>query len=239
MNVAKRLSMEAIILAGGLGTRLSQVVKNVPKPMAIVNNKPFLEILIEYWFNQGIRKFIISVGYKKDIIIDYFGNSYKDAVIEYAEEFEQLGTGGGIINASTKLKNKNDFLLLNGDTYFEINLEKFICFHQSKISKLSFSLIKRNVDNRYKPIYLDQTGKVVSYTKNVNSTINVNGGVYLVNQLLLKDLFKIKKRSFSFENDFLDDFIKNRQDIFGYIFNDKFIDIGTPLDYKKVGNFIK
>ena len=82
--------MEAIVLAGGFGTRLQSVIKDVPKPMADINGKPFLEYILEYLLNNGITKTILSIGYKKEIIEDHFGNSYQSMEIEYSKEEEPL-----------------------------------------------------------------------------------------------------------------------------------------------------
>ena len=106
----------AIILAGGLGARLNNTVPNLPKPMAPINNRPFLEHQMDYWIGQGINRFILSVGYLKDLIIDHFGDKYKKASIEYAIEHKPLGTGGGLLLAAKNIT--EPFLVLNGDTFF-------------------------------------------------------------------------------------------------------------------------
>ena len=116
----------AIILAGGLGTRLRQLVSNVPKPMASVNGRPFLAHLMDYWIGQGITQFIISVGYLKESIINYFGNEYQGIKIEYSEEESPLGTGGGVLLAIKNIKSDDYFVLLNGDTFFEVDLRELI-----------------------------------------------------------------------------------------------------------------
>mgnify|MGYP006438891509 FL=1 len=103
----------AIILAGGLGTRLKDTVPMVPKPMAPINHRPFLEYLMDYWILQGVTKFILSVGYLKDLIINHFGNKYKGISIEYVVESEQLGTGGGLLLASKNLESFLLFLVLH------------------------------------------------------------------------------------------------------------------------------
>ena len=113
----------AIILAGGLGTRLREAVPNLPKPMVPIHNRPFLEHQMDYWIEQGITRFILSVGYLKDIIISHFGNSYKSVSIDYAIETSPLGTGGALLLAA---KNLNEtFLVLNGDTFIEVSLDGF------------------------------------------------------------------------------------------------------------------
>ena len=113
----------AYILAGGYGKRLKKVVPNLPKPMALIEKKPFLEYLLDYWIDEGVTKFIISVGYLKDIIIKHFGNKYKNIPIEYFVEKSPLGTGGGLIFISNQLS--DPFIVLNGDTFFEVSLKEY------------------------------------------------------------------------------------------------------------------
>src|SRR5690349_16571222 len=105
------MQMTAIILAGGLGTRLRSVVADVPKPMAPIAGRPFLAYQIEYWIAQGVQRFILSVGYKHEIIMDYFGDRYQGAEIEYAIELLPLGTGGGFLQATKKINSTEPFLL--------------------------------------------------------------------------------------------------------------------------------
>ena len=113
----------AVILAGGLGTRLRSVVPYLPKPMAPINGRPFLEHQMRYWSTQGIDHFVLSVGYRYQTIIDYFGAQVEGASLDYVIEESPLGTGGGLVLASKKVSQQENFLLLNGDTYFEIELK--------------------------------------------------------------------------------------------------------------------
>ncbi len=145
---------EAIILAGGFGTRLKDVVSDVPKVMAPVNGRPFLEYLLDYLEDNIIDHVILSVGYKHELIREHFGNRYKSIDIEYAVEDEPLGTGGGIKKAFDFVRGYKA-LVFNGDTMFRINLEKSFEFHFSKSSE--FSIILREVNNveRYGAVELD------------------------------------------------------------------------------------
>jgi D-glycero-alpha-D-manno-heptose 1-phosphate guanylyltransferase len=120
--------MEAIILAGGFGTRLQQVLDDKPKSMAPVNGRPFLEYLLDYLNTEGVRHVVLSVGYKRDIIMNYFGTSYRDIKIDYAIEEVPMGTGGGIRMALWKIDGKRAFAM-NGDSMFRLDLQKLCCFH--------------------------------------------------------------------------------------------------------------
>lgn len=130
---------EAIILAGGLGTRLKKVVKDIPKPMADINGKPFLEYIFYHLNFYKIEKVILAVGYKADVIKDYFGSKFRNISIYYSEEKELLGTGGAVKQA-IKLSDSNDVFIFNGDTFFDIDLVNFYNFHIENNSNLTLSL---------------------------------------------------------------------------------------------------
>src|SRR5580765_3395154 len=121
----------AIVLAGGFGTRLQAVVKDIPKPMAPVAGKPFLQYLLQYLSRQRIEKVILAVGYRWEIIRDYFGDSFDGMELKYSVEREPLGTGGGILTA-INTSNENEYIVLNGDSFFNINLAEFVSKHKSR-----------------------------------------------------------------------------------------------------------
>ena len=130
--MVKVSDLEAIVLAGGLGTRLKSVVSNVPKPMAPIGDKPFLEYILKYLKKNGITRAILSVGYKSEIIEEYFGNNFEGIDLVYSVEKEPLGTGGAIKKAMSKVKS-NQVYIINGDTFFDINLKSLILEDNSKI----------------------------------------------------------------------------------------------------------
>ena len=130
---------EAIILAGGLGTRLKSVLEGIPKPMALIAEKPFLEYLLKYLQSYGIEHVILSVGYNWEIISDYFGSKYTSMEISYAIEDEPMGTGGGIRLALEKVKGEHTFIL-NGDTFFKVNLRDLSEFHFAHQADMSMTI---------------------------------------------------------------------------------------------------
>ena len=222
---------EAIILAGGFGTRLREVVMDVPKPMAAINNKPFLEYLFQYLKHYKIEKVILSVGYKAEIIQDYFKEEFRDIEIEYAYETEPLGTGGGIFNA-LKLCSTENIVVLNGDTFFDINLFELDDFHKFKASNITLCLKYMEDAGRYGKVTINDSVRITGFLeKDAGNEVGyINGGVYLINRSVIKKLkFPAK---FSFEKDFLEEYY-SRLNIFGYISNTYFIDIGIPVDYHK------
>ena len=123
-----------------MGTRLRNAVSDVPKPMAPINGRPFLEHQMDYWIDQGITRFILSIGYKKEVIIEHFGSSYRQAKIEFVEEETPKGTGGGLLLAVKK--EQFPVFVLNGDTFFKVNLAIIEKFHNEKKSDWTLSLFK-------------------------------------------------------------------------------------------------
>lgn len=228
----------AIILAGGLGKRLRSVVSNVPKPMAPINNKPFLEILMDFWINQGIEKFLISVGYLKESIINHFGKKYKNIPIEYIHETSPLGTGGALKKVINDIENIcTPFLVLNGDTFFEINLNEFENFHQSKNADFSFALFKTENNPRYLQFITNQNSKIISLKKNDTSVdVLSNGGVYLVSDTRFITNYNIKP-TFSLEMDLIQTSLHNKN-FYGFFSEGFFLDIGLPSDYKKANKLL-
>ena len=218
----------AVILAGGLGTRLKAVVPNLPKPMAPINGRPFLEHLMDYWIDQGIKKFILSVCYKKEIIAARFRTTYCDADIEYAYESEPLGTGGGMLLAANCLE--NPFLLLNGDTFFEVNLKILSNFHDKSNSDFTFSLFKADLDYRYGGVEIDlHDGRVKNLIEKCKIGGYSNGGVYIINPKIIKK-YQLQKY-YSLEMGIIRNLLESNNKLFGLIFESKFIDIGVPFDY--------
>jgi len=115
------LTKSAIILAGGMGTRLKSVIQDIPKPMAPVNGQPFLTYVLDYLAAYGITEVVLSVGYRYEVILAHFGYDYKDISIRYSIEHEPLGTGGAIYKA-TKLLQEPTFFAMNGDSLFKRNV---------------------------------------------------------------------------------------------------------------------
>lgn len=228
----------AIILAGGLGKRLRSVVNDRPKPMALIQGRPFLAYQMDYWIGQGISRFILSVGYKHEMIIDYFGAEYNGAQIEYAIETTPLGTGGGFMLALDKLQEDVPFLLLNGDTFFTVNLRSLIEFADSNESDFTFSLFRTRDQERYMGVELGKDGAVMclKYKSSGVAAHLASGGVYWVrNQAMFSSFSNLKIFPISFEDQILPSMQAAKRRIFGKQFDTTFIDIGVPVDYLRAG----
>jgi len=228
-----RLSVTtAIILAGGMGTRLRSTVPDLPKPMAPINGRPFLEYQLDYWIKQGITRFLLSVGYRHEIIIDYFGNSYQGAELDYVIETTPLGTGGGFLLASQKLGKDEPFLLLNGDTYFAVNLLELVEFSLVNDADWCFSLFSTTEEGRYMGMGVSPLGEITSLKSGQTFAGNLaNGGVYLIQPRVLSDITFIPGENVSLEEDIFSDAILSTQRLFGLPCSGLFIDIGISEDY--------
>ncbi len=228
--------MEVIILAGGFGTRLQSVVKDVPKPMAEINGKPFLEYLLEYLSQYSITKIILSVGYKQDVIKEYFQNSYKHISLGYSCEDEPLGTGGAIKQALKLIapETKN-VLVLNGDTFFQIDLQKLKKINDTLSADITISL-KEMIDfDRYGAIKIESNLVKKFEEKKFYKKAYINAGVYMIKKNIFDTLSETK---FSFE-EFLEKNLALLK-VCSYISNKSyFIDIGIPEDYEKAKDDFK
>lgn len=218
--------LEAIVLAGGLGTRLSHVLSDVPKPMASVCGRPFLRYILDNIIMQGIDKIILAVGYKQECICSYFGNSYRGAQIIYSSENKPLHTGGAIKKAIMHCNQKNVFIV-NGDTYFDVDLIKMLKFHKYTHGDITIATkIMSNFD-RYGTVKKNCDRVVAFEEKKPTSCGIINGGIYLLN----KDLLNIvDQESFSFEREILEKHVNDLR-VCAFESDGYFIDIGVPTDY--------
>ena len=228
---------EVIILAGGLGTRLRSVVSDIPKCMAPVAGKPFLHFVIEYLLKQGVDKFIFSLGYKSEMIIDYVNDQYLPAGRQgptlnkqFSIEEEPLGTGGAI-KLACRLATEKNVLILNGDTLFKVDTNKLSAFHNMCSADCTLSLKPMQHFDRYGVVEMNNDSSIASFKekKKYESGL-INGGVYILNiaGFLQEDL----PQKFSFEKDYLEQYFDKRK-MYGLVQDEYFIDIGIPEDYKK------
>ena len=232
--------MEAIVLAGGLGTRLRKTVPDLPKPLAPIGGKPFLSYLLDYWMSQGIDRFILSVGYKHEAVRDQFGSRYKNAEIHYSIETEPLGTGGGLLLSAKKLKSKEPFLLLNGDTFFAVNCVDLLNHHNQCGADVTLSLVEVSQDNRYGGVVLDQDGWVHSLESSEKPSQNhlANGGVYVLKQNFLEEYEDNMGVKCSLEDELLPEFLYRKKRIAGFLDKGIFIDIGLPQDFNRANEVL-
>lgn len=226
--------MEAIILAGGLGTRLQKVVSDVPKPMAPVGGRPFLEHLVNQLVKFRAKKIVLSIGHKADVITEYFDKHRHNDIIEFCNEPEPLGTGGAVEFSLKKTSDKN-VLIINGDTYLDLDIGALFQFHVLKDADFTVAIkTMRNCD-RYDNIVLDKDDRIVKFLpRKFNETCLINAGYYIIERNLLKEM----PDKFSIEKDFILPQLANLK-FYGFRSNGYFIDIGIPEDYERAQKELK
>ena len=223
--------MQAIILAGGFGTRLRTVVNDRPKPMADINGKPFLSYLLDKLALEGFNKVVLAVGYMHEYIESFYNNKYKTLDIIYSVEDEPLGTGG-CIKEALKYIDEDYAYVLNGDTYFDIDLRDI-----KKDSDVTIACKYFNNFSRYGKVEIDNDNNILEFReKEENQTGYINGGIYLFKKDIFNK-FDLNKK-FSLESDFFQKY-SDKLNIKAFKSNDYFMDIGIPEDYYKFIEDIK
>ncbi len=228
--------MQAILLCGGMGTRLRSVVADRPKPMADICGKPFLQYLLEMLRDKGITEVIFALGYMGEMIEEYFQDgSTLGLKIAYSYEEEPLGTGGAIRNALAKIL-EEEVLVLNADTYFPMDYEGLLRFHQENAG--DFSLATRAVEDisRYGAVRRDAAGRILAWNEKLGDGAKkslageINGGIYVMKKSLIAEIPGGKQ---SLEQDCIPKWLSEGKRIFGLPFHGYFMDIGIPEDYRQ------
>jgi D-glycero-alpha-D-manno-heptose 1-phosphate guanylyltransferase len=221
---------EAIILAGGLGTRLRDTVPDLPKCMAPVAGRPFLFYVINHLRSQGIEKFIFSLGYKHEIIVQYLQKDFSTLTYQTVIETEPLGTGGAIQLALSKTTEEN-VLIANGDTLYKATLANTVHFHTHNNAECTLLLKPMKNFDRYGVVELTKEQLVSDFKeKQFYKEGTINGGLYILN--VSKFLDEEFPGKFSFEKNYLESLYKERR-IYGLIQDEYFIDIGIPEDFNR------
>lgn len=221
--------MQAILLAGGLGTRLRSVVNDRPKPMALIDEKPFMEYVIHELTKFGVDEIIFAIGYKGSMVEEYFQDGSGFGVrVFYAYEETLLGTAGAIKNAA-KFASGQEILVLNADTFYQLDYARLVKMRQEQ--DLDMAMVLRQVPDvsRYGRARLEE-GRLVSFNEKTTEAISgtINGGVYLMKTSLIDE---IPEGKVSLENDMIPLWLKNGKRLGGMVNDGYFIDIGIPEDY--------
>lgn len=225
--------MEAIILAGGLGTRLRAVVPDLPKPMAPIRGRPFLEHQMDYWIEQGVRRFILSVGYKRELIEAHFGSAYRQCPVVYVREEEPLGTGGGLLLGLAEARS-DAVLVLNGDTFFAVALEKMRAQHTAKHAQVTVVLRRVPHNDRYGEVALNTQSAIVAFSAKPSGGEGIiNGGVYMMQRETMLGLGWKPGDKVALEQDLFPALLDRKLTMFGMECAGAFIDIGVPQDYQR------
>jgi D-glycero-alpha-D-manno-heptose 1-phosphate guanylyltransferase len=221
--------MEAIILSGGLGTRLRSVVREVPKSMAPIEGKPFLSLLVAYLTRRGFSRVILALGYKHKLVEDYFDTHPMGVPVEYSVESVPLGTGGATRQALGVARDDSVFVL-NGDTFADIDFAGLASTHRQRGAKATVCLAHVDDASRYGTVDLDADQRVVGFREKSNGDAGlVNAGVYLMERNYALERWPVG--SFLLERDVLPSMAAEGV-LFGFIGASVFHDIGTPESYK-------
>lgn len=219
----------AIILAGGLGTRLRSITKDaLPKPMVIVQGYPFLHWQMRYLKKQGIKKVIMAVSHHAEMIQDFFQTEYLSIPICYSVEKKPLGTGGGIAQAM-QLTNDPSVVILNGDTYFPVDLKKLQSEHKKSKNDITIAIKLMFNFDRYGTVDVNKDNRINAFNeKKFRQKGYINGGTYIINQSVFSDDYS--GQAFSIEKEIFSQKI-NTLRIGACKYKSGFIDIGIPEEY--------
>ncbi|MGQ9494601.1 MAG: nucleotidyltransferase family protein [Anaerolineae bacterium] len=234
--------MKTLILAGGLGTRLQSVVADRPKPMANVKGRPFLEYQIAQLRSQGFAEIVLCVGHRAEQIQKYFGTGHRWGMhIAYAVESELLGTAGAIQNAAHFIT--GTFLVLNGDSYLEADLQALVSFHRQHRSSDPRTLgtiatVAVEDATSYGTLELDEEGHILRFREKYSTGAGwINGGVYVLEPDILSLI--PAGRPVSIEKETFPLALESGWHLYSYPVQGFFVDIGTPEGYERFCRYVE
>jgi NDP-sugar pyrophosphorylase family protein len=228
---AAREDTPAVLLVGGIGTRLQAVLPSTPKPLAPVGNMPFLRLLVLQLRSQGISRILMCTGYLAGQIEEEFGDGHKwDVAIDYSKESNPLGTAGALKFAERYLAHDSDFLVMNGDSFLELDFSQLIRFHREHGGLITMAVRRVPDAGRYGTVRLDTVNRVVGFSEKTGAQVPgiINGGVYVFNRATLE---QIPHGPASLEKDVFPRLLK--RGVYALEQHGMFIDIGTPEDYAR------
>lgn len=223
--------MKALILAGGPGTRLRPEVKEQPKPMADVAGRPFLEWQLDLLKEDDITDVVLSVGYKDGVIRDHFGDGQAFGVdIEYVEEDEPRGTGGAVKQARDYLADERDFLVINGDTYLDVDLTELVTCRRRHDAVGTLALTQVDEEKKGGFVKLDDENRIVEFVEERRTGGMVNGGFRVFTPVIFE--YMPRDRQFQLADPIRE--LARSGELFGYVSDGYFKDIGTPERYREI-----
>jgi D-glycero-alpha-D-manno-heptose 1-phosphate guanylyltransferase len=222
---------KAVLLVGGLGTRLQSVLPSTPKPLASIGDRPFLELLVRQLRYQGIRHLVLCTGYLAHEIENELGDGSKwDATIEYSKEPHPMGTAGAVKFAEPLLREDSDFLVMNGDSFMEIDFRQLIRFHRKSRGIATMAVVRMKNERRYGNVQVTGEGRVNGFTekREGDSSGFVNAGIYVFDRRIFEH---IPEGPSSLERDVFPKLLDHG--VYVAEQHGVFIDIGTPEDYAR------
>ncbi len=226
------MNLDTIILCGGLGTRLKPVSGDVPKVLADVAGRPFINLLIDSLAKFGLSNFILCTGYGREQLRSHFRDSHHK--ISFSEETSLLGTGGALKNAKPFITSPH-FLLLNGDSYCAVDYAELIKFHLQKRGIMTLVLSQPDAGEDYGAVAIDETNRITHFKEKskLEEKMLINAGIYLFERRIFQYMPAVDK--FSLEYDFFPDLLD--LECYGFLTKGKLIDIGTPERYRKAQQY--
>jgi NDP-sugar pyrophosphorylase family protein len=229
-------AMDAVILCGGKGTRLQSVVSDRPKPMAELNGKPFLRMLVEYAAGFGFKRFILCAGYMGDAIEKHFSGALPGLEVLVSRETEPLDTAGAVKNAASLIRTP-EFLVMNGDSICRLDLRAFTDFHFSRRGRASVAVAKVPDTGNFGAITMDAGGRISAFReKGAAGAGYVNAGIYILERTALDAVPQGAR--YSMERELLPALISGGG-VYGYETESRLFDIGTPEGYREAGEKLK
>jgi NDP-sugar pyrophosphorylase family protein len=223
--------VKAVLLVGGLGTRLRSVVAHAPKVLAPVGETSFLQLLVGQLHSQEIRRLVMCTGYLADQIQCEFGDGAAwDVEIEYSKEEQPIGTAGAIKLAERFLRDDPDFVVMNGDSFLEVAFGQLMEFHRAHHAIATMAIVRVEDAGRYGMVNVDASGRVRGFTEKTGNSVPglVNGGIYVFDRAIFRH---IPQHPASLEREVFPALLDHG--VYALEQRGMFIDIGTPADYAR------
>jgi len=227
------VNFQAIVLVGGLGTRLRETVPDVPKALAPVAGRPFIEYLLVALAAAGCTRAVLAVGYRHDLVVNHLGASFAGLSLDYSVEDVPLGTGGAARKALTKIDTPQS-LLLNGDTWLDLDFRAMVAAHRTASARVTIAVLEVADVARYGAVEVEDQRVVRFAEKGRSGAGLINAGAYVLEPDLFDEV--AMPEAFSLERDFLSPNL-TRLSPLAYAVQGGFIDIGTPSDYQRAQGF--
>ncbi len=234
INKKRIEEIDVVILCGGMGNRLAPIINDRPKPMALINQQPFLDILTGYFSRFGFERFVLCAGYKSEVILAHFIHNNSSLEFVISEEKSPLGTAGAIKNAQYLIIS-NPFLVTNGDSFCTADMTEFLKFHSDREALMSMVVTGTENTESYGSVFLDDSQRIIGFEekKDIDKHGYINAGIYLFQKEVLPMIPAGMK--YSLEYDLFPQLAGRNSHAF--ITNEKIIDIGTPNRYKQAIEF--
>jgi NDP-sugar pyrophosphorylase family protein len=225
----KLSEVDVVILCGGTGSRLRPVVDDRPKPMAQINRKPFLDILIDFFSGFGFRRFVLCAGYMSQVIHEHYTHKTGPCQFIISDEHTPLGTGGTVRNAQRFIQS-NPFLVANGDSFCSVDLAEFYDFHSARRALMSMVVLESENTDDCGQVVFDESQRIIDFEekKQKHRSCHVNAGIYLFQKEVIS--FIPEDTKFSLEHELFPELTKHS--CYAFVSHGQLIDIGTPKRYE-------